>query len=471
MSKAASLANAYSVLGLQEGVSLEIVKNTYKQLALRTHPDKNPSPDATAEFQRVGEAYNILVKHLDTSRTPGRPSFAFSSADESSEHDYYEDEDEYDSEDEYERMMFYMYLFEQAMRDAQIRRGFGFSFSGSRGYPPHAPTPPPEPKKTPEKQAERLRRVREDQKAAEQRRKQEAINIRERKEHDRQQERLAAEERQKAKISQKKAKANAKRQKAEDAARAQREKVQNNRSTVFRAAREGNAQEVKKGIWENNVDAAGGEVVPGHEEFIVTMPEDSQETLLHIAARNGDSDLVEWLDTHSAEPEERDSQNRTAFHVAVQSGHPKVLSYFFKNHPPQESDYQQIYAAPKSKSVLSLSLESYEPEVVWMVLEQGLASSRDISDAWTWINSPSGRNSMMQCLWNASEKLDDIVGLLMSYGGFTPPPTPILPGKNSAIPQELPSSPASPSPSPPPRSKTRPQTKSRGRGRGRGRGA
>lgn len=112
-------------------------------------------------------------------------------------------------------------------------------------------------------------------------------------------ERLAAEERQKAKIIQKKAKANEQRQKAEDAARAQREKVQKNRSAVFRSARERNAEEVKKGIWENNVDAAGGEVAPGYDEFIDTVPKDSQEALLHIAARNGDSDLVEWLDTHS----------------------------------------------------------------------------------------------------------------------------------------------------------------------------
>lgn len=56
---------------------------------------------------------------------------------------------------------------------------------------------------------------------------------------------------------------------------------------------------MKKGIWENNVDAAGGEVAPGYDEFIDTVPKDSQEALLHIAARNGDSDLVEWLDTHS----------------------------------------------------------------------------------------------------------------------------------------------------------------------------
>ena len=47
------------------------------------------------------------------------------------------------------------------------------------------------------------------------------------------------------------------------------------------------------------MDAAGGEVKRGGEEFMKETPQDHQETLMHIAARNGDADLVEWLDTHS----------------------------------------------------------------------------------------------------------------------------------------------------------------------------
>lgn len=67
---------------------------------------------------------------------------------------------------------------------------------------------------------------------------------------------------------------------------------------VFAAARDDNAVKVKKGVWEDNVDAAGGEVKVGCQEFIQKLPKDPKETLLHIASRNGDLDLVQWLDDH-----------------------------------------------------------------------------------------------------------------------------------------------------------------------------
>ena len=70
------------------------------------------------------------------------------------------------------------------------------------------------------------------------------------------------------------------------------------RSSVFAAARAGNAAKVKKGIWENAVDAAGGEVKNGSGDFIKDHPVDAKETLLHIASAIGDLELVKWLDSH-----------------------------------------------------------------------------------------------------------------------------------------------------------------------------
>ena len=60
-------------------------------------------------------------------------------------------------------------------------------------------------------------------------------------------------------------------------------------------------EKVKKGIYEDSVDAAGGEVKRGNEDLLdkSKFPQDRLETLLHIAASQGNKQLVEWLIDHS----------------------------------------------------------------------------------------------------------------------------------------------------------------------------
>ena len=112
-------------------------------------------------------------------------------------------------------------------------------------------------------------------------------------------ERLEVEKRQKDKIESKKVQANAARRFAEDKAREILREAQDARSVVFAAARAGEADKVKKGIWENSVDAAGGEIKPNCAAFVRNKPEDLYETLLHIATKNNDINLIKWLDSHS----------------------------------------------------------------------------------------------------------------------------------------------------------------------------
>jgi hypothetical protein len=52
----------YKVLALRNGASLEEIKNSYRVLALRYHPDRNKSPDATKKFIEITETYEGLCK-------------------------------------------------------------------------------------------------------------------------------------------------------------------------------------------------------------------------------------------------------------------------------------------------------------------------------------------------------------------------------------------------------------------------
>ena len=53
--------NNYQVLGLNSNASDEEVKHRYKKLALKYHPDKNKTPDASEKFQKISDAYNNII--------------------------------------------------------------------------------------------------------------------------------------------------------------------------------------------------------------------------------------------------------------------------------------------------------------------------------------------------------------------------------------------------------------------------
>ena len=57
------MADYYSVLGLDKNASTEDIKRSFKKLAKRWHPDKNPNnaEEATRKFKEVSEAYKVLL--------------------------------------------------------------------------------------------------------------------------------------------------------------------------------------------------------------------------------------------------------------------------------------------------------------------------------------------------------------------------------------------------------------------------
>jgi len=50
----------YEVLGVSKTSSPDEIKNQYRKLALKFHPDRNQSADAGEHFKEISEAYAIL---------------------------------------------------------------------------------------------------------------------------------------------------------------------------------------------------------------------------------------------------------------------------------------------------------------------------------------------------------------------------------------------------------------------------
>ncbi len=62
------LEAAYALLGIEAGDDRETVKQAYRLLARRYHPDQNPEPTAHQTTQRLNEAYQKVLDALEQSQ-------------------------------------------------------------------------------------------------------------------------------------------------------------------------------------------------------------------------------------------------------------------------------------------------------------------------------------------------------------------------------------------------------------------
>jgi DnaJ-class molecular chaperone len=55
------MENYYDILGVSEKASQDEIKQTYRKLSLKFHPDKNPgNVEAIGKFQKLSEAYENI---------------------------------------------------------------------------------------------------------------------------------------------------------------------------------------------------------------------------------------------------------------------------------------------------------------------------------------------------------------------------------------------------------------------------
>lgn len=145
----------------------------------------------------------------------------------------------------------------------------------------------------------RLAHQREEAKRAEERREKEKAAAKAAKIYEREEEARKAANRKAAKANKKKSENEERLKKDAERVKDAKLQAQVKRSRVFTNARKGDSEGVKRGIWEDCVDASGGEIFDTEELEGFAPPVDPKETLLHIAARLGDNVLVEWLVDHS----------------------------------------------------------------------------------------------------------------------------------------------------------------------------
>lgn len=56
-----NLFEARAILGVEQGASQQVIKAAYRRLAKQYHPDTNPAKDANDKFQKLKEAYQLLL--------------------------------------------------------------------------------------------------------------------------------------------------------------------------------------------------------------------------------------------------------------------------------------------------------------------------------------------------------------------------------------------------------------------------
>lgn len=120
--------------------------------------------------------------------------------------------------------------------------------------------------------------------------------------------------------------------------------------------------------------------------------------------------------------DERDSRGYTALHFAIYHGHIPMVKYVFQNYSPKEPEHKPIYDAPTCSNLIYLAVRSGEPELVCMVLENGLFNAQDIKSGLSHANKARDVDQEANDSKLRADKNRDILKLLMRSGEHSPTP-------------------------------------------------
>lgn len=68
MTKCIMFKDYYQILGILPSATKQEIKEVYRKMSLRWHPDRNPGVDVTGMMQDINEAYKILNKDISRAR-------------------------------------------------------------------------------------------------------------------------------------------------------------------------------------------------------------------------------------------------------------------------------------------------------------------------------------------------------------------------------------------------------------------
>jgi hypothetical protein len=118
-----------------------------------------------------------------------------------------------------------------------------------------------------------------------------------------------------------------------------------------------------------------------------------------------------------ADAEEVDSDGLSAFHISVRVGALPVMKYFLSAYPPDDDDSLAIYNTTGNAALITLAVESAEPEAAWLILNhKSFWEQIDVNDAARWLDSPVSKPAFERRHGPAAQaKRQEMQSVLQNY--------------------------------------------------------